>query len=172
MRRPFAKVGHETLLALGFRAQLQNALFPKKIKGKFVGNQIGELQIVRAVMVTRVIAEDQSVTSLIELNEPAAKRGINRSGTVFQIVHRALKEGIVIEEFDHAKRRAADGLYIHAAIIVALRNIEDFCGAARAGDAVGKTKEHAEFRLVFETIADHAAIAGLKNVQGKGSAWE
>ncbi|GAC1639138.1 MAG: hypothetical protein NVS9B14_20150 [Candidatus Acidiferrum sp.] len=92
--------------------------------------------------------------------------------TIVEIVYAAFQKGIVSEKLDDAKRRAADGDDVHAAVVVFLGYFKNFGGAAGSGHAVIESEEHAEFGFVVKTIADHLAITRLENVQRKVGAGE
>ena len=74
---------------------------------------------------------------------------------------------MVLEKIENAEWGAADGEDVHAAVAVALDDVEDFRGAADARQTFGHGKQHAEFGFLREAIFDHGAVTRLKNVQGK-----
>ena len=167
MRRPLAKIRYETLLALGFIAQLKDLLFPEKLHGEGVGNEVREILGVRTFEVFRIVVEDERVASFKKLDELALDAGIQAGVAVFEVVDVAFEERILLEKLDDAKGSAADSDNVYAAVVVALDDVADFRGAADAGDALGKSEEHAEFGFFLEAVFDHLAVARLENVQGE-----
>jgi hypothetical protein len=112
------------------------------------------------------------VASLVELDKLAAHGGVGRCLAVFEVIHMAFGEGILLEEFDHAERVAADGQDVHGVVVIGLDDFDDFSGAAHAGDALRKCQEHAEDGPALQATVDHIDITRLEDVQGKVCAGE
>src|SRR5215471_17210677 len=123
MRRPVAKVRRKPMLAFRLGAKFQELLFPQEVQGKSRSDGIGQLVWRDGVEVLGNAAEEQRVAGLIEFNQ-LLDRLRRRGGVgVFQIIDVALEKRIAGEQFDDAKRLAANGDDIHAAVLVTLNDI-------------------------------------------------
>jgi hypothetical protein len=170
MRSPLAKVRDEALLAVGFRAQLENPLLPEEIEGERIGHAVGEIVRLPAFHILRIIAEDQSVAGLIEFDEFAANPGIGSGVAVVEVVDESLEKRLLVQEADDAKGGSANGENVHASVVIAFDDLDDFGGTANVGNAIGRSQQHSEFGFLLQAVSNHGAIAGLENVQRKVSA--
>src|SRR6516225_9949033 len=126
MRRPVAEVRRKPMLAFRLGAKFQELLLPQKLQGQGRSDGIGELLSRDGLEILGNAAEEQCMTGLIEFTE-LLDRLRRRGGVgVLQIVDVALKKGIAGEQFDHAKRVAANGDDIHAAVPVTLNYFQNF----------------------------------------------
>src|SRR5262249_50915919 len=97
MRRPLAKVRYQALLAFGFRAQLQNTLFPEKLHRKPRGHDVGNVLFRTAAELARAVPEDQRVAGFIELVQLTADTRIAEGRAIFEEVDFAAQQRFVVE---------------------------------------------------------------------------
>src|SRR6266849_370368 len=94
MRRPLAKVAYQPLLAVGFRAQLQELLLPHKIEGE--SGRYYEGQIFRRFSfdVSRVVVKNEGVANLVQTGEFRLQARIYTSVAVVEEIDVAFEEGV------------------------------------------------------------------------------
>src|SRR5208283_528002 len=172
MRRPVTEIPQQPLAALGFRAQLEDLLFPKQIEGQGTGDNVGERFLGRFGDVAGQAVEEQRVASLIDFDELAFLLWLNGGFAIFEIVDLAFEKGILREKLHNAEDIPTDSNDVHPAIRIAFDDFQNLGGAANFGDAVIHGEQHSEGRAGVEAVAHHAAVAGLENVQGKLFAGE
>src|SRR5579883_19787 len=172
MRRPVPEVPEQAFLPFALGTQFENLLFPKQVEGKGRGDGIREFADRGFAEVARQIVEKQRVARFVDFDQLAAERRIDGQVAVLEIIDAAFEQRVFGEEIDDSEGMAANGDDVHAAVGIAPDDLENFSGATDAGEAVVDGQEHAEGRARVEAFADHAAIARLKNVQGKLFAGE
>src|SRR6267142_2356579 len=175
MRRPLAKVAYQALLAVSFRAQLQDLLLPHKIEGKSGRHQEGQIFRGFGCDIFRIVVKNEGVAHLVEAGEFRLQARIDASVAVIEKVDVAFQESVFrisirVDQLRYTKWRAADGDDVHAAIVVALH---DFChlgGATYADDPLGQGQQKSELGFFVDAAAHHLAVTRLENVQREGSA--
>jgi hypothetical protein len=165
MRGPLAKVRDEAFLAIRFSTKLKNLLLPEEVHGKSRRDKIGEAIIGRRIKILGVVVENEGVANLEKLDELAMNLGIGARFAVVKVIHGAFEKGILLIEFDDTERSAANGEDVHASVLVALGEFQDFRRATDVGDTFRKGEEHAELGLVLQAGVDHGTVTRLENVQ-------
>src|SRR5258708_25806399 len=172
MRRPLPEVRHKALLAVCFGAQLQDLLFPEQIHGKRTSHEVRQILWGAVFYIFWIVAEDQRMAAFVELNEFASHTRIRRHLRVFEIIHFAFQERVLVEQLDHAKGRAAHCQNIHSSIGIPFHHLDNFRCASHVHDALREREQHAELRLIIETSPRHLTVAWFENVQRKVRAGE
>src|SRR5260370_27997371 len=167
MRGPLSKVRYQTLLAVGLRPKLENLLLPQWFHRQRGGNEIGDFFRQSAFELLRIIVKDQSVAGCEELHELALDARIGGRFPVFQVIDVAFQKRVFREKFHHAEWGAAGIDDVHAAVVVAFYDVENFGGATDSRDAFGQREKHAKLGFFFETVFHHFAVTRLENMQRK-----
>src|SRR6202021_3639111 len=97
MRGPRAEMSDETLLAVRFRAQLQDLLLQEQVHGERSCDNEREWRGLLTVGVLRIVLKDQCVAGFVEFDEFSSKRGVGRRVAVFEVAHGAFCEGVLLE---------------------------------------------------------------------------
>src|SRR5258708_3170202 len=167
MRGPLSKVRYQTFLAVRLRPKLENLLLPQWFHRQCGGNEIGDFFRQSAFELLRIIVKNQSVAGFEELHEFALDARIGGRFPVFQVIDLAFQKRVFREKFHHAEWGAAGSDDVHAAVVVAFYDVENFGGATDSRDALRKRKEHAELGFFFQTVFHHFTVTRLENMQGK-----
>ncbi len=80
------------------------------------------------------------------------------------------QKGTLLIEFEHFEALAALGDQVHAPVGILLRDRNDLGGTPNFGNALFQGADHAERRIICQTLANHLFVSWLENVQGQGSA--
>src|SRR5262245_56977199 len=123
MRRPLAKVRNQPLLALGFGAQLEDALFPEKFQRKSGGDSVGNVRVRSGTEIARAVAVDQRVAGFVEIVQFAAQARIVGQRAVLKEINLAPQKRLLGKELHHAERRPADREYVAAAVGIAFGDL-------------------------------------------------
>src|SRR5258708_14655705 len=129
--------------------------------------EIGDFFRQSAFELLRIIVKDQSVAGFEELHELALDARIGGRFPVFQVIDLAFQKRVFREKFHHAEWDAAGSDDVHAAVVVAFYDVENFGGATDSRDAFGQREKHAKLGFFLETVLHHFAVTRLENMQGK-----
>src|ERR1700730_9855459 len=172
MRRPFAKVRYQALLAVRFRSQFQHLLLPHQIHRQGARHDVGKLFRHVTLDVPGIVAINDCVAHLIQLYQFTPDTRFGRPVAIVEVIDMSFEEGVLakrfrVEQLHDAKWRASYRQDVHSSVFVALNDLNYLRCAAHADDAFWKRQEHAEFTPVVEAPADHLAIPWLEDMQGK-----
>ncbi len=167
MQRPLTEIPQEAVLPFSFGTQLKNLLFPQEFQRERARDNKRERFAGGLREICGDTREKQGVTDLVKFNQLFANLRIEKGILIFKIIDRASEKRIVGEQVHDAVRMATHGENVHAAVVIAFRDFQNFRAATDVGDAVGKGKEHAERCFFVQTLANHATVTRFENVQGK-----
>src|SRR5690349_7801237 len=166
MRRPLAEVSNQSLLAVRFRAQLQNLLLPQEIEGQRACDYKGKEFRGFTFYISGIVLKDQSMADLVEPHELTPRACVGAMLTVIKEVDFTFHEvvvrvGVGVYQLGYAERRAADCDDVHAAVVVTLHDFGDFRSATYADNSFRQNQEDAELAFFLEAMANHLAVARL-----------
>src|SRR5215470_3179305 len=91
---------------------------------------------------------------------------------VWEILDESFEVLVLVDDFVQLKYRTPLRKNVHAAVVVILEFLDDFCRAANFSQVFLARENHAEFAFFGEAEADHLAVAWLEDVERQGHAGQ